>query len=1143
MRKSLKKFMSAAVTLAVAAAAFGSMPAYRAEAAEKAANLAEASFGKELVSSGFDAVEMGKTAGAVNVTRSGRNAWLLDKSQGQNKSRINLAFSSEFKHGKNDGSVYEIEVDYYDSGAGYLNIYYDSYINTQEVATTIYTDKTNEWKTAKVTVDDAAFQNHIDGKYDMAIAITAKSDRSAVSSESIAVSGVRVRRLAAQNPIYVTPSIDEVGNTYKWFTDSKIIHNKIENTTDKQQSAAVTFKALNQDSVKVFEKTENLSLAPGEVRDMDIDVGEVKLCGMFKYYIEVTNDDGSINSVRQPFEFFIVKTDPNGIKNDVYYSAHLDRYTKEEELNGLQVIANANVGGLRNEWSWLYAETTPGTIDTKTSKNAINYNNAFDNDLQVLAIIYGYNPLYKMESYKHFPTTPEQMEGFRAFVRESAKELDGKVRGFEIFNEPNINGFNILIPSNDGADLEAIDKAAKAYVDCLKAAYEEVKKVAPNLKVGGPVLCGLEYPQGKNFFDACMRYDMWKYIDALDLHPYVLSYVETSSLSKSKSIEYYVDAIKSAGNEDIEVWYTEMGYTTADKTVGTAYKKGAMNAAQMAYYRSIDMGDLFTLYNLEQKGTIATDREDNFGDVSPGYTDAKKYGKTFVPRESYLIVTAANYFYPSIEPIKSKTSEDETIRYHLFESGKFNTNLLTFYSLEERRNVTVSLGAEEITFGDEYGNETKMHSANGVYTFTADSAPVYILGDISDFEVIEESQPVEYNGSEANSAYKNTCTISVSVGEGDSVEVTAPDCISNLNISDVSNGTVKVSFTNNMSVGGEYKLWLKVKDENGVKAINTVKVSSKQSAAVTASVRLPNSGEHNRWQSEFHIQNYSEENPIKGRIRITEPANFETEWADIGIVPPNATGRVKVHLPEVVEKGEYNIKFTLELDSGEVVESEQKIDFTIAAYAESKPIIDGKGDKGEWKTDTIMNAKNDYQIKQIKDWRGTSDLSAQSCIEWDEDNMYLYCEVADDIFNAPEAAATSYKNDSVQIGIFYGEANRVNIGQANTSFHELCLSQTPDGPAVYRFKAQDDALPLGDITDDCEIAIGRQGGTTIYEFKIPWNKLLKEGQQPKLGDRLGFSFLVNDNDGDGRRGWIEYASGIGEDKNTELFTYLELIDK
>ena len=69
----------------------------------------------------------------------------------------------------------------------------------------------------------------------------------------------------------------------------------------------------------------------------------------------------------------------------------------------------------------------------------------------------------------------------------------------------------------------------------------------------------------------------------------------------------------------------------------------------------------------------------------------------------------------------------------------------------------------------------------------------------------------------------------------------------------------------------------------------------------------------------------------------------------------------------------------------------------------------------------------------------------------------------------------------------------------------------------------------------------REGNKTVYEFKIPWTNLLMEGQQPKLGDKLGFSFLVNDNDGNGRRGWIEYASGIGESKNSALFTYLKLI--
>jgi hypothetical protein len=36
--------------------------------------------------------------------------------------------------------------------------------------------------------------------------------------------------------------------------------------------------------------------------------------------------------------------------------------------------------------------------------------------------------------------------------------------------------------------------------------------------------------------------------------------------------------------------------------------------------------------------------------------------------------------------------------------------------------------------------------------------------------------------------------------------------------------------------------------------------------------------------------------------------------------------------------------------------------------------------------------------------------------------------------------------------------------------------------------------------------------------------------------------LVNDNDGTGRRGWMEYASGIGQTKNSTLFTYLKLVE-
>ena len=36
-------------------------------------------------------------------------------------------------------------------------------------------------------------------------------------------------------------------------------------------------------------------------------------------------------------------------------------------------------------------------------------------------------------------------------------------------------------------------------------------------------------------------------------------------------------------------------------------------------------------------------------------------------------------------------------------------------------------------------------------------------------------------------------------------------------------------------------------------------------------------------------------------------------------------------------------------------------------------------------------------------------------------------------------------------------------------------------------------------------------------------------------ESIGFSLLVNDNDGQGRRGWMEWSSGIGNNKDPLLY--------
>ena len=63
---------------------------------------------------------------------------------------------------------------------------------------------------------------------------------------------------------------------------------------------------------------------------------------------------------------------------------------------------------------------------------------------------------------------------------------------------------------------------------------------------------------------------------------------------------------------------------------------------------------------------------------------------------------------------------------------------------------------------------------------------------------------------------------------------------------------------------------------------------------------------------------------------------------------------------------------------------------------------------------------------------------------------------------------------------------------------------------------------------------------TIYEMRIPWTELLSDNHKAKEGDEYAFSFLINDNDGDGRKGYMYYNDGIGGDKLPSLFGKLRL---
>ncbi len=59
---------------------------------------------------------------------------------------------------------------------------------------------------------------------------------------------------------------------------------------------------------------------------------------------------------------------------------------------------------------------------------------------------------------------------------------------------------------------------------------------------------------------------------------------------------------------------------------------------------------------------------------------------------------------------------------------------------------------------------------------------------------------------------------------------------------------------------------------------------------------------------------------------------------------------------------------------------------------------------------------------------------------------------------------------------------------------------------------------------DGKLAVARGPSATVYEAAVPWSALGVKA--PARGKRVAWSTTVNDNDGEGFRGWIEWPLGV-----------------
>ena len=183
------------------------------------------------------------------------------------------------------------------------------------------------------------------------------------------------------------------------------------------------------------------------------------------------------------------------------------------------------------------------------------------------------------------------------------------------------------------------------------------------------------------------------------------------------------------------------------------------------------------------------------------------------------------------------------------------------------------------------------------------------------------------------------------------------------------------------------------------------------------------------------------------------------------------------------------------------------------------------GNLKEWKNANIINLEKEGKINVER--KSKSDLSAIAYTLWDNKNFYFGLIVNDDIHCNKRKDSSIWAGDSIQ---FAFDVTPDNINDIFNDY-EFGIALTENGPVVWRW------YPSSKKIENVELKIRREGNKTIYELKMPFSEI---DFKPGRGKKLGFTFTVNENDGKGFKGWMEWTPGICGYKDSILFGKLIL---
>lgn len=1100
------------------------------------------------------------------TNRRGKKCWYINDVK-----RVYFDIDDSFAYMVDDGSTFDFEFEYSSEANGFFEWRYDAWQDTAYFGKVIEIGKENIWKTEKFTVSNARFCNDLklisdlwqpDQKGDfwlsaMSASTWYNSNLDSKSQAGVYISSIKITKHKARNPVTNFTEFDNAGNVFEWYKEDKLAHNELTNTTNERLTFNMTCTGEDQFGNLDLNDTQTVTLEPKETKIVDTKI-DTKRCGIFKYNVHLESENGRINSDFGPWQFTIVKTDPNGIKDEHSY-IHAGYGTSSDEVAlemAAQLAALSNAEGVRVDVPSDYFRA--GDASTNGFKGDWGYESYLDAlrkyGVKVMATLSVWDPNTPTmrNNNETFSTRVHDKEAASEYIRNYLTYLKDRfgdmISYYEFWNEPKTARY----PDNPNVSIYTVEPElfADAYMDIASLTAEICQELNPDIKLLSGDLGQPTMNEDYRMYEQLFKNGILDVFDAVTIHSYAQNGFYEDSLLSGGNKDFY-DRMQELAKlypekNELKIFQTESGATRRKAEVSTPFNQGNMDIR--GYMISRKIYEVWTVFSLATSSENPETFESGFGLVGPlQRRNVSLDGDVLKPYDAYVQEVAKNYFMAQTEYKDLKITDDE--RYIAeFESKKFNGEAACFWKKNGTGRLTLDLGVNELTYSDGYGNEENVYSDNGIFSFEISERPVYIHGKFKDVKIIDNN---DFNIEVKSEHMAQSDALGFEINysgdtTGMTIEGVENDKLKVSGKTDFKDGRATITYdTSNADEGVNY-LKIKVMKDDKIRNLSEMRINVNKSVNCSMSVS-PTAESYYKWKLNFNIENVSQTHALRGKIHIKSPDILSVmEDADIGVIPIGKNATISVNSPNIYNKKIYTLHYDIITDAGETFSFVENIDFTLAPKRKGEITVDARLGENEWDKATMMTCESVDETVWLPKWYGIKDLSGSMMLQWDEDNLYMMSIVTDDIFRNVNKDAMLWDGDSVQIGLKYPvEQFTTVIGDSVRRFNELTFAMNPDGKAqAWKFSDQYESFEqVGEFK--CELAIRRdeEEKKTYYEARIPWTNIMGVDKVDIYsGLRLGFSAVYNEDDGEGRNGWMEYASGIGRAKDSSLFTYLTLVE-